>query len=512
MSNNSTIAKNTLYLYGRMIISLLVSLYTSRIVLNALGESDYGVYSVVGGVVGMFTFLNSSMAGATSRFLSFELGQNKDAVKLKTIFNSAMVAHIFIATIVVIISETFGIWFLNCKMNISQESMYAANIVLQLSVLTAVISMTQVPYTAAIMSHEKMSIFAFFDIAGTFIRLGAVLLLVFLPGNKLIMYSIMMFVIGSGIALIYRTYCIRNFIYCRLSRKNIEFQAIKPMLIFSGWDIYGNMSTMARSQGINMLINIFFGTIANAAVGIAGQVQGAIGGFASNVTVALKPQIIKSYASGNYSYMSQLLIRGAKFSFLVILCLALPVLIETDFILAIWLKNVPDYTVGICRWTIIFLFFSNMSYVLVTGVHATGNIKGPSLLNGTLYLSVVPITYFAYKYGHIVYVPFVLNALFVFLGAIANFIYTRRHVRCLSIRLFLSQVILKCFSVALLSAIIPLCLSCIMPPGWLRFIAVTLCSLVTTSILSLYIGMTNNERKTVLDAIGRFCNKLRKTS
>ena len=505
-ANNKRIAKNTGYLYIRMLFSLAISLFTSRVVLNVLGVNDYGVYNVVGGVVAMFTFLNDSMAGATSRFLTYEIGAGHTE-NLKIVFNGAMLVHIIIALLVVIVSETFGLWFLNNKLVIDPASRYAARWVYQISILTTVISLTQVPYSASIMANERMSVFAFLDIAFTVVRLLIVYLLLILDGNKLILYAVMSAVVGVLSAVIYRMYCIRNFSYCRLSVKCVRKGVLKSMLTFSGWDLYGNLSVTARTQGISMLANMFFGTVANAAMGIAGQVQGAVSRFATNVIAAMKPQIIKSYAAKDYSYMSQLLFRGSKFAFLIIFILALPILLETPFILRIWLNTVPDYTVWICRLALCFSLFSNISLVLVTGVHATGDIRGPSLINGTLYLSVVPIAYFAYKTGSSIYLPFVLNVVFVFFGAMANFFYTRYYVKSLSFCAFFVQVVLRCLLVVILSAIVPTALLLWLPGGWVRFIVICVVSIITTGLFSYYIALTPSERRFAIEMLKKLIRR-----
>ena len=499
-SNNKRIAKNTGFLYLRMLFSMAISLYTSRVVLDVLGVNDYGVYNVVGGVVAMFTFLNSSMAGATSRFITYELGTGYSE-NLKKIFNSAMLVHIFIALLIVLVAETFGLWFLNNKLVIAQESRYAAQWVYQLSIFTTVVSLTQVPYNASIIAHERMSVFAFLDMGFTVLRLLIVYLLLILTGNKLILYAILTTIVSIMSIMAYRLYCIRNFSYCRLSIKKTDKDYLKSMLTFSGWDLFGNLSIMGRTQGVSMLANMFFGTIANASMGIASQVQGAITRFATNVTTAIKPQIIKSYAAKDYNYMSQLLFRGSKYAFLIIYILALPVLIETPFILNVWLKTVPEYTVWICRLTLCFSLFSNVSGVLVTGVHATGDIKGPSLINGSLYLSVVPISYFAYRAGASVYLPFILNAVFVFFGALANFFYTKHYVRALSFRDFFIQVILRCLLVVVLSAAIPIMLVLLLPEGWMRFLIVAIIAVLMTSTTSYFIALTSSERQFVVDLL-----------
>ncbi|MBD5366022.1 MAG: polysaccharide biosynthesis protein [Bacteroides sp.] len=505
--DNKRIAKNTIFLYVRMLVSLAVSLYTSRVVLEVLGVSDYGIYNLVGGVVGVFGVLNASMSSATSRFLNFELGK-EGVLKLKEIFSSAMVIHCAIALIVVIVAETIGLWFLNHKLIIPVQSMYAARWVYQLSILAAIISITQVPYNAVIMAEERMSVFAYFDIVGTFLKLGIVYLLLILPGYKLILYAILMALVSIGMMMVYRIYCTRHFKYCRLSLKHIDKGSVRPMLTFSGWDLYGNISVMARTQGVSILANMFFGTVINAAMGIANQVQGALNGFASNVTLALKPQIIKSYAAKNYPYMSQLLFIGAKYSFLIILLLGLPILIETPFVLQVWLKTVPEYTVSICRLSLVFVFFSNMSVVLVTGVHATGNIKSPSFINGSMYLSVLPISYIAYKLHFSVYIPFILNVIYVFIGAILNFYYTKRYVKILSLRKFLLNVVLRCLVVAILSAILPIVLSNHMQYGWFRFITVCVVSFSSTVIFSLLFAMNGAERQMVFNALSKFRRRI----
>lgn len=493
-ANTKRIAKNTAFLYVRMVVSLMVSLYTSRLVLEVLGVSDYGVYNVVGGIVGLFTFINASMSGATSRFFNFELGKNPEGRKLQEVFNSALLIHIIVAIIIVIVAETIGLWLLNNKLVIPAQSMNSAQWVYQISVFSAMISITQVPYNAALVAEERMNIYAIIELISTFLKLAIVLLLWVLNGPKLLIYSALVAVVSISIMLTYRIYCLRHFVYCKINFSMVERTFMKPMLTFSGWDTYGNMSTMARTQGISMLANMFFGTAVNAAMGIAGQIQAALNSFATNITFAIKPQIIKSYSAGDYAYTKQLLYKGAKYSYLIILLMALPVLMETPFVLSAWLKTVPEYTVWICRWTLIFIFFSNMSFVFVTGVHASGDIKRPSMINGSIYLSVVPITYIAYKLHGSVYIPFILNALSVFVGAMLNLYYTKRHIPNISIREFLYHDLGICLLVTVLSAAIPFGLHIVMPIGWIRFISVTLCCIVSVSFFSWKIALNASER------------------
>lgn len=491
-----------------MLFSMFISLFTSRIILEVLGVGDYGVYNVVGGVVGLFSFLNGAMSGATSRFITYELGTgNKE--KLPKIFNSAITVHLFIGLLVVILAETVGLWFMNTKLVIEPASRVAAHWVFQLSILTTVVSLVQVPYNAVLLAHEKMSVFAYFNITISILRLLIVYLLLIIPGPKLIFYAVLMLLISVGANLTYSTYCKRHYDYTRVSFKLVDYKTVKPMLTFSGLDMFGNLSVLGRTQGINMLANMFFGTVANASIGIATQVQGAVNSFATNITMAIKPQIIKSYASGDYNYMQQLMFRGSKFAFLVVFILGLPIIIETPFLLKIWLKEVPEYTVWICRWTLCFSLFSNISFVLVTGVHATGDIRGPSLVNGAIYISVVPLTYVTYKLGMSIYVPFVLNALFVFIGAMANFLYTKKYVSSLSFSKFLIQVILRCLGVATISAVIPVTVYYFIHDEWLQAISVGITSLICSCLFSYYFALSKTERIFVLNALKKVFSKLK---
>lgn len=490
-----------------MLFSLIISLLTAGVVLRVLGVTDYGVYNVTGGVVSMFSFLNSSLSGATSRFFNFEMGKGSE-FKLQSLFSSAFAMHFLLAIIIILIAETVGIWFINNKLVIPAESMAGAHFVFQASLLSMVIGLTQAPYGAALIAEEKMDVFAYFDIALVLLRLAVVYLLLVIPGNKLVVYSFLSTAVSISMVIAYRIYCKKHFDYCRFSIQLIDKSMVKGMLSFSGLDLYGNLSVVGRSQGINMLCNMFFGPVVNAAVGISNSVLGAINGFATNATFAMKPQIIKSYSSGDYTFMSQLLFRGAKFSFLIILLLSLPIFFELPFILKIWLGTVPEYTVGICRLMLFYLLFVNMSNVLATGVHATGDIRGLSFINGTMYLMVVPITYFAYKGRMGVYVPFILNVIFVFIGSIANLFYIKKYVKSLSISAFFLNVLLRCMAVAILASLIPYCIYMYMEDGWWRLISIGIASVISTIVISLYIALNKSERSFVFREFTKLKSKL----
>lgn len=469
-SNNKRIAKNTLMLYIRMLLSMVVSLYTSRVVLNTLGVEDYGIYGVVGGVVSMFSFLNASMSGATSRFLTFEIGKG-DFQRLKETFSSALIIHIGIAFVIILLAETVGLWFLVNKLVIPAERMEAAHWVYQLSVLSMAVSVTQVPYNASIISHEKMDIYAYVEILNVTLKLLIVYLLVIGNFDKLILYAVLTLAVSIIIAFIYRIYCIKHFAECHFYW-SWNSEMLKTMLSFSGWDLYGNMSVMARQQGVNILLNLFFGPLMNAASAIASQVQGAIGAFASNVLTAAKPQIIKLYASKESEQMVSLIRDTIRINFFLLLIFTIPLLCEMDFVLKIWLGDVPDYTSIFCIYTLLFNFFANMSVVLVTGIHATGRIKRPSLINGSLYLMVVPLSYITFLLKSEALVPYVFNLLAVFCGMISNGYTLKLYVKEFSLYTYITKDLSLCIFVLLITFSLTYSLHYIISEGWIRLLLV----------------------------------------
>lgn len=340
MANNHLIAKNTIFLYVRMLLSMGIYLYTTRVVLSILGVEDYGIYNVVGGLVAMFSFLNATMSGATSRFITFELGKNSS--KLQTVFSVALTIHIIIALIVFLIGETFGVWFLENELTIPATKMYEAKWLLQFSIMTMIFSFTQVPYNASIIAHEKMNVYAYFELVNVGLKLLSVYLLLIIDTNKLIFYGAIVMLTQIGVTLLYRLYCINKWEHCKF-KLSLDREFLRPLLSYSGWDLFGNASLVARTQGVNILLNIFFGAVMNAAAGIAMQVQTAAMSFATNVMTAFRPQIVKTYATKSYSEMINLISLGSIITYILYLIIVTPLIFEMDFILHIWLKEVPDY-------------------------------------------------------------------------------------------------------------------------------------------------------------------------
>lgn len=484
--NNRRIAKNTLALYLRMALSMLVSLYTSRVVLQTLGVTDFGIFNVVGGVVGLLGFLNASLSGATSRFLTFELGRG-NVDELRRVFSSALLIHFLIAFVVLVFAETVGVWMLETQLVIPPDRLGAARVVLQFSVFAAMIGITQVPYTASILSHERMGVYAYVSVAEVFLRLGIVFLLTLLPFDKLSLYALLTFAVSTGTALFYRFYCRKNFDECRF-RLGFRAGTLLPLLSYSAWDLLGNLSVVARTQGVNVLQNLFFGPFVNAASGVAGQVQGAVSGFAENFLNAVRPQIVKYYARGEIAEMQTLICRSGKFSFFLMFFISLPLILECEFVLNLWLKDVPDYAVVFVRLTLVNQLVSVAFRTMMFSIHATGRIRAMSFINGTTYLLVLPISWLLLKNGFSPATPFALNILLLLVGCLSNTNLVRRYIPQFSAGTFLREVILRGSAFAALAAAVPLWLSLRLAQDFLGFAAVgftcvVACALAAPAVL-----------------------------
>lgn len=395
MSNSKTIAKNTAFLYFRMLFTMGVSLYTSRVVLNSLGITDYGTYSVVGGVVSLFSFFNAAMSSATQRFLSFEIGV-KDFKKLKETFNSTLNIHLGIGIFILLLAETIGLWFVNNKLHISVDRMNAVNWVYQFSIFTFLVGVIQVPYNALIIAREKMGIYAVFSFVEVSLKLLIVYLLVLSPFDKLKSYAILTFFVVFLIALFYKYYCKKHFSESKYSFY-YEKDLYLKLLSYSGWNLFGNIAGVAKGQGVNILLNIFFGTVLNAAYGITLQVQGAVNLFVSNFQMAINPQIIQTYAKGNIEQTKKLILQSAKLSYFLMFLVVCPVLFNIDFILKVWLKSPPNYTSIFVSLSLINLLIDCVSGPLMTGAQATGIIKWYQIVVGTLIFLNLPISYAVLK-------------------------------------------------------------------------------------------------------------------
>lgn len=496
--NNKRIAKNTLLLYFRMLLMMVVSLYTSRVVLNALGVDDYGIYNVVGGVVAMFSIISGSLSAAISRFITYELGKG-DTAKLNKIFSASVTIQLLLSLIIVILVETVGVWFLNAKMVIPHDRIIAANWVLQLSIVTFVINLISVPYNAAIIAHERMSAFAYISILEAVGKLAIAFLILVSPIDKLTFYAILICVMSVLVRIAYGNYCKKHFQECSY-HFHWDPEILKKMFGFAGWNFIGASSTVLRDQGGNIVINLFCGPAVNAARGIAFQVNTAISSFVTNFMTAINPQITKSYAAGNKDYMMTLIFQGARLSFYMLLFLSLPVLVNTHYILVIWLKLVPEHTVLFVQLVLIFAMSESISNPLVTAMLATGKIRNYQIIVGGLQLMNLPISYVLLRLGCIPETVIIV-AIIISQCCLAARLYLLRQMIGLSAKTYLRKVYLNVLAVTAVSAVLPVVLSTQMPETFVTFLTTCIISCICTVLTMLYIGCTKQERQYVLDKI-----------
>ncbi len=504
--NNKRIAKNTLLLYFRMLLTMVISLFTSRIILNTLGVVDYGIYNVVGGVVTMFTLVSGSLSASVTRFLTFELGKG-NMTQLKKIFSTSVQIHIFLAIIIVLLAETVGLWFLNHKMNIPSERLPAANWVLHCSILTFVTNIISVPYNASIIAHERMKAFAYISILEVTLKLIVVLLLLVLLIDKLIIYPIMLLFVSITVRLIYGIYCKRTFEECTVSF-TYDKHLIKDMTSFAGWNFIGVSSATLRDQGGDILLNLFHGPVVNAARGVSDQVNTAINSFVYNFMTALNPQITKSYAANDQDYMMTLIYQGARFSFYLLLLLSLPVLIETEQILTIWLKTVPDHTINFVRLILLFAMSESLSGTLVTAMLATGKIRNYQIIVGGLQMMNFPVSYILLKQGMFPEITLIV-ALFFSVVCLSARLLLLKGMIGISIKYYLKKVLLNVIVVALFAMIIPILLQHAMPTSILRFFIIVIVSLFCTLIAIVFIGCSREERNFIFSKMKLLKSKIK---
>ncbi len=506
-SNTTRIAKNTLLLYFRMLLTMGVTLYTSRVILNALGIEDYGIYNVVGGVVAMFGILSGSLSSAISRFITFELGKG-DIDKLKKIFCTSVNIQVILIAIITILMETIGIWFLNNKMVIPEERLAAANWVFQFSVVTFALNLLSVPYNAVIIAHEKMSAFAYISIVDVTLKLIVAFIIVYNPFDKLVYYGLLIMICGVINRSIYAIYSKRHFEEATY-RMIFDKGLMKEMFGFAGWNFMGSAAVLLRDQGGSLLINIFYGPAVNAARGIALQVNSAVVNFVANFTTAVNPQITKSYAVGDRDYMMKLVFQSTKFSFFIVLLIALPILITTPYLLELWLKQVPDYTVNFVRLSVIFVMSDTLARPLVTLMLATGDIKKYQIIvGGSSMLINLPLSFVCLYLG--------ASPESVFIVAIGTSIMTEmlriymlKKMVQLPVKNFMINVYIKSIIVALISAVIP-CISKLYMDDktFISFTLLSILSIFSAAITSYFIGCNKTDKLLVINYIKQAIAKI----
>ena len=496
--NNSRIARNTLVLYVRMALLLLVGLYTSRVILNALGVSDYGIYNVVGGFVAMFQLISWTLSSSTGRFLTYELGRDNQEA-LKRVFSTGLSIQFILCGIVILVGETVGLWFVNTHMNFPVGREFAANWVFQLSLFAFCLDLICTPYNADIIAHEKMSAFAYISIFEAFANLGIVYLLHVVNADKLALYAILLMLVKISVIMIYRIYCKRHFFESGF-RWLFDKILLKEMLAFTSWNLFGGIAGTLMGQGINVLLNLFFGPVVNAARGVAVQVQSAVQLFSTNFQTALNPQMMKSYAAGDLQAMHVLLFRSAKFTFMLLLCLMLPLMLEINTVLGLWLKEVPKYTnIFVCLMLCISMVDA-VSNPFMTASAATGRVKKYQSIVGSILLLIVPLAYISLKLGAEPYAVFIVHLTIAIIAFIARMLIIRKMID-LSIREYIKNAILPCIKVALPSIFVSLAVKYIFPNGLQYAVIVVITTLVIVLVISYLFGLTDSERRFVSSKI-----------
>lgn len=497
-TDNKRIAKNTLLLYCRTFLLMLISLYTSRVVLSTLGVDDYGIYNVVGGFVAMFAVISGALSSSISRFITFELGHG-DKSKLNLIFSTSVNIQIFIGILILILGETIGVWFLNNQLNIPAERITAANWVLQCSLLTFIVNLLSVPYNAAIIAHERMKAFAYVSILEALLKLAIVYLLIICKFDKLILFSILNLVVAVVIRFVYGVYCSRHFSECTY-RFVYDKSLLKEMTGFAGWNFMTNGAYIFNTQGVNLLVNVFFGVYANTARGLATQVDAAIMQFVTNFTTAINPQIIKAYASGDKEAMFKLVCRGAKFSYFMLLLFAIPFICEADTILKLWLGDVPLHTTTFLRLTVLSSMVNIIGNTQYTACQATGNIRNYTLIITSIGCLVFPLTWILYRIGLPVESTYVVFIIIYFILDVVR-LFLMHSLLQFPIGMFVRKVFIVIIGVSIISSIFPIIGIICLPPTWWRLFVTLTLSTVSIGLSIYIIGLDSSEKKLILDSI-----------
>lgn len=504
--NTKRIAKNTLMLYVRMLFGMLVSLYTSRVVLRTLGVEDYGIFNVVGGVVAMLSFFNSSMATSTQRFLNYEMGKG-DLARLKEVFCNAVNAHWLIGIVVVLLLESIGLWFVYNKLNIPVHQFDAAVWVYHCAVVSFFLSIINTPYNAAIVANERMGVYAYFSIVEIVLRLLIVYLLVLLPYNKLIVYSSLQLCVCVIMRVIYTMYCTKNFEECSYVF-SYNKKLVVQMFTFSGWMLFGCLSDLLSKQGVNILINIFFGPIYNTSRAIALQIQGAVGAFSSNFMFAVRPQIVKSYSTGDFNYMYQLVFSSSKMSFYLLLVCIAPVFICTDYIMNLWLGIIPEYSVLFTRFVLVELLIASAYEPIAQVNQASGKVKNYQLAISILFFLIFILTYVAYKMRFPIYYSFIISLLCAIIGLFLRIIILKKE-NDFPARSYLYKVIFPLFPIILLTIIPSWIIANLLPETFVSLIIVCIVCCICALLSIWTMGLNKLEKSFIIGKIFYLVNRKR---
>ena len=497
--SNIRIAKNTMYMYLRMFVILVVSLYTTRIVFHALGVQDYGIYNVVGGIIVFFTFINTSLTGATQRYITAEIAEG-DAESQREVFSTAMVSHLLIGLVIVLLGETIGLWFLNAVMNIPPERMGAANVVYQLSILSTFLSILQAPFNATIIAHERMSVYAYFSIFDVLFKLAVAFLIRAINGDKLIVYALLIFSVGVLNILIYRIYCYRSFPMCHFRRPRSR-RTFKGLFSYTGWALFGTATYVGTNQGVTMLVNYYNGVIVNAAMGVSNQIVSVVSQFVSNFQAAFRPQITKYYVTKDCAELSKLTIRASRLSAYLILVLLVPVCFEIKDFLGIWLGDYPRYAVEFCLLTLFCIYFESICNPLITLITSDKDIRKYQITVSLIYSTNLLFCWIALSKDMVPYLVIAVRLAVDLVLIGARLLLMRRQWYDFPIREWLKKAIVLPLLVMVLPATLSYLLQQIpVSSAWLRLFLLGGLSFAA-SALSVYLLLLEKSEKTFLRSL-----------
>ena len=503
--NNRRIAKNTLALYFRTFITMIVGLYTGRVMLQALGVENYGINAVVGGIVGMSALITSTMSQAISRYITYALGKGEKE-GLKTMFSTSISAQIVMALVVVLVLEVVGVWFLNSGANIPEGRMEAANWVLQCSIVSLIISLVGSPFGALIIAHERMAIYSYMSIVDVTLKLVICFVIMAYGGDRLILLALLQVAIAFGMQIFYGWYCGRNFEEAHYNPQVFDKGLMKELTAFSGWNLMNNGAYVFATQGVNMLINVFFGVVYNASRSVAMTVNGAIQSFVGNFTIAFSPQITKSYAAGDTSYAVHLVIKGTKFTWLMMYIFIVPVFMEADILLQLWLGEVPEQAALFLRFAMFESLAVSSGQNLFKLIQADGHVKKYTIHAAITAGFIFPLTWLSFYLGAPVWTAYLI---FIIIFLILNLVrfYALKRLMPFSIRQFMKDAIIPCLIVSVASFIVPIIVAYYMEQSVIRFFVNGTVSVLWTIVCCVLFGLTKNERFFFYDKAKLLINK-----
>lgn len=504
-SSNKRIAKNTIFLYARLAIVMIVNLYITRIILDVLGVNDYGIYNVVCGFVSMFGFLNTSMSNGIQRFYNYELGKNGGHAVIK-VFNTALIIQLVLAIGIFLLAETIGLWYVNTKMVISPDRIVAANWIFQFSIVSLLFVIMQIPYSAAILAYEKMDYFAIVSIIDAVVKLAIVLLLPYLGGDSLILYGLLIMLVSIINFILYYIYSHKKFTHLRF--KNIfDNTLFKSMMGFSGWNLFGSFAYVVKSQGVNVLINSFFGTVVNAANGIATQISSAIQTFSTNLVIAFKPQLTQSYAAGDYNRAELLMMSMSKLSYALMCIISIPLIVEIDYVLKLWLNtNIPEYTDTFAKLTIAAMMIGVLNTPITQMIHASGQMKKYQIATSIVICSILPISWIFLRLGYGATSVFIVTIVIMVINQIVC-LKVLHSIYRFNVRAYIKEVISPCAIITIIPLIAAYYMSSLIPQSIWRFMGIFIANLLIVAIL-LYFTMNNSEKHIIKSYISKLKKRL----